>query len=143
MTPYECYWFPEYRYFSSDAEVQQALAAIGAEKSMYRCAAMAAFVVAPLIVATMLPLARLLQSFRLPPVIGHFALTLLGVLGLIAVILSPWSYWHTRRALRHYLADRGVAICVSCGYDLRGLDEARCSECFAAAEHLDWNDEVS
>lgn len=37
----------------------------------------------------------------------------------------------TRRALRAELCDRGVPLCVSCGYDLRGLRSPRCPECGA------------
>jgi hypothetical protein len=34
-----------------------------------------------------------------------------------------------RRLLREQLVARGVAICVACGYDLRGQIEPRCPEC--------------
>jgi hypothetical protein len=37
-----------------------------------------------------------------------------------------------RRSLRKQLANRGVAICVPCGYDLRGQAEPRCPECGVA-----------
>ena len=33
------------------------------------------------------------------------------------------------RELRCLLRERGVPICLHCGYDLRGLAEARCPEC--------------
>lgn len=34
-----------------------------------------------------------------------------------------------RRELRADLARRGLALCVNCGYDLRGQQELRCPEC--------------
>ncbi len=37
-----------------------------------------------------------------------------------------------RKSLRRQMADLGVPVCVPCGYDLRGLAEARCPECGAA-----------
>lgn len=36
---------------------------------------------------------------------------------------------HTQRSLRRQLVERGVPICVACGYDLRGQLEPRCPEC--------------
>ncbi|MBL8745889.1 MAG: hypothetical protein JNK58_05975 [Phycisphaerae bacterium] len=40
---------------------------------------------------------------------------------------------HQRRAVRRYLAERGITLCIPCGYDLRGLNAAadRCPECGA------------
>lgn len=35
-------------------------------------------------------------------------------------------------ALRKLLNDRGIPICMECGYDLRGLPEPRCPECGTA-----------
>ena len=34
-----------------------------------------------------------------------------------------------RRSLREQLVERGVPICLACGYDLRGQLEPRCPEC--------------
>ena len=34
-----------------------------------------------------------------------------------------------RRELRRELLERGMPVCASCGYDLRGQIEARCPEC--------------
>jgi hypothetical protein len=36
---------------------------------------------------------------------------------------------HMRGSLRVQLIKQGVPICLKCGYDLRGLDTARCPEC--------------
>lgn len=37
------------------------------------------------------------------------------------------------RVLRNYLCERGVPVCLRCGYDLRGQREQRCPECGAVA----------
>jgi hypothetical protein len=39
--------------------------------------------------------------------------------------------WHRPyiRFVRRYLQDHGVAVCLKCGYDLRGQTEPRCPEC--------------
>ncbi len=39
--------------------------------------------------------------------------------------------WHRpmQTYVRRQLLDRGVAVCLNCGYDLRGLTEPRCPEC--------------
>lgn len=64
--------------------------------------------------------------------------------GLVAFV-SIWSFfvppitwftdhWHRqalRRLIRLEMLDRGYAICVDCGYDLRGQQEPRCPECGA------------
>ncbi|NLX15275.1 MAG: hypothetical protein GXY44_16730 [Phycisphaerales bacterium] len=34
-----------------------------------------------------------------------------------------------RRFLREKLVEKGVPICIECGYDLRGQIEPRCPEC--------------
>jgi len=34
-----------------------------------------------------------------------------------------------RRSLREQLVDKGVPVCLECGYDLRGQLDARCPEC--------------
>ena len=36
-----------------------------------------------------------------------------------------------RKFLRRRLTERGIPICLKCGYDLRGLTEPRCPECGA------------
>lgn len=38
---------------------------------------------------------------------------------------------HARRGIRVFLLERGIALCLECGYDLRGLDAetACCPEC--------------
>ena len=33
------------------------------------------------------------------------------------------------RFVRRYLQERGIAVCLNCGYDLRGQRDPRCPEC--------------
>ncbi|MEC9372892.1 MAG: hypothetical protein VYC34_03575 [Planctomycetota bacterium] len=48
-----------------------------------------------------------------------------------AVFIASVHRRHTRRHIRMLLRKRGVAVCLRCGYDLRGLPEPdeRCPEC--------------
>ncbi len=57
-----------------------------------------------------------------------------GVIGGSAMLAVNWL-WRSkcRRFLRHELIARGVAICLKCGYDLRGQTTPRCPECGTAA----------
>jgi hypothetical protein len=49
---------------------------------------------------------------------------------LLALLATGWLWRRRiRRSLREQLQMRGVAICLVCGYDLRGQIQARCSEC--------------
>lgn len=56
-----------------------------------------------------------------------------GVTGGSGTVALTWLWRRQCRAfLREELVDRGVAICVKCGCDLRGQSVARCPECGAA-----------
>ncbi len=46
----------------------------------------------------------------------------------LCVVGWRWR-WFTRQKLRKELAARGIPICIRCGYDIRGLTDARCPEC--------------
>ena len=56
-------------------------------------------------------------------------------LSFVLIVLSGgvggvWLYSaSTRRRLREELNRRGIAVCMKCGYDLRGQVEQRCPEC--------------
>ena len=44
-------------------------------------------------------------------------------------ILLRWRRRSIQRNLRRQLIASGVPICIRCGYDLRGQEDARCPEC--------------
>ncbi len=58
----------------------------------------------------------------------------------ILVVFWPWSAWvygHVYvKPVRRALRERGIDLCISCGYDLRGTGEdvGRCPECGAERE---------
>ncbi len=61
------------------------------------------------------------------PLGGWFRLALMCICGLLGV---EYLWYRPRRQhLRRWLADRGVPICLRCGYDLSGQVEPRCPEC--------------
>ncbi len=51
--------------------------------------------------------------------------------GLIYWVIDFWFRRPMRKFIRLEMLDRGYAICVECGYDLRGQHEPRCPECGA------------
>ncbi len=57
--------------------------------------------------------------------------TLLYLAYVLAALSVPT--WFTRRAIRRelrvQLTQRGIPICIPCGYDLRGQTRPRCPEC--------------
>lgn len=101
--------------------------------------------------ATRMSFARIKKSRKWR--LSGLALVLLGMTGGVAIGLIPWRVTWLRpvimacwiqalslglgvawqgartRELRKLLRERGVPICLHCGYDLRGLTEARCPEC--------------
>jgi hypothetical protein len=67
---------------------------------------------------------------------GSYFAMLLGAVLLGGLLVSAESRLffraHWRRSLREQLVERGVPICLDCGYDLRGQVEPRCPECGTA-----------
>lgn len=51
--------------------------------------------------------------------------------GVIHWMIDFWFRRPMRKFIRLEMLDRGYAICVECGYDLRGQTEPRCPECGA------------
>lgn len=63
------------------------------------------------------------------PNMGAFILPSIAFAGLIMLRIRRHRL---DRSLREQLVQRGVPICLECGYDLRGQTEARCPECGTA-----------
>jgi len=61
--------------------------------------------------------------------VAAFAVTLPAAAALGRLLYGIRLRTRLRRELRKQLSDRGVLICLKCGYDLRGATSPRCSEC--------------
>lgn len=61
----------------------------------------------------------------------HWAVTLVVSLCVGGLVYA--AAWVTRRAVRRFLrvqlVNKGISICLTCGYQLRGQVEPRCPEC--------------
>jgi hypothetical protein len=62
---------------------------------------------------------------------GKFLRALAGAVGggLAFILMSWFLRARVRRSLRQQLFERGVPICVVCGYDLTGNESGVCPEC--------------
>lgn len=67
-------------------------------------------------------------SFPFPIAVAAMFLGFVNPFLFVRLVREPM-----RKSLRRQLAERGVPVCVPCGYDLRGLTERRCPECGAIA----------
>lgn len=94
-------------------------------------------------VATQAAIAISFPIFRPPWMPGWIMILLvLPVTLCFIVLMASMSRESARRAVRRYLLSRGVALCQSCGYDLRGLvlqppasdSTPRCPECGTAVD---------
>ena len=58
----------------------------------------------------------------------------------IMVFSWIWSAWIYRalyvKPVRRAMRDRGYDLCVSCGYDLKGIESPQCPECGAQREPM-------
>ena len=53
-----------------------------------------------------------------------------GITGVTGFFVITWFWRHRLRLfLRQQLVDRGIPVCLKCGYDLRGQIDPRCPEC--------------
>ena len=123
--------YPELARFASDTDRAAALETF--DKALWRrrsfWLALLLLWLSTLALAEVVPLA-------LPPALTgffsgknaiYFRSALLG-LSLVPAIQFLW-YRPRRQHLRRWLVDRGVPICLRCGYDLSGQVEPRCPEC--------------
>ncbi|MBN1347708.1 MAG: hypothetical protein JXQ73_33785 [Phycisphaerae bacterium] len=63
----------------------------------------------------------------MPPAVGGALAGFLGAMWPFFMVLVLRS--KVRVSLRRQLVERGIPICIRCGYDLRGQTEPRCPEC--------------
>jgi len=118
--------FPELSFFPSDKERNLAMrkayrpVILGPRYWLY--VIFAAVVSVPVGKAVLYYLHLLGIALNLGAVVG----------GLIGGFAGSAFYFFRRRiarSLRQQLRDRGVVLCIQCGYDLRGQTENRCPEC--------------
>jgi hypothetical protein len=68
------------------------------------------------------------------PLLLHMAVFCFGPLAFASAIFLVLFRERMRRSLRQQLVEQGHAICIQCGYDLRGQPEHRCPECGSDAQ---------
>lgn len=126
-----CRLFPEFRYFESRADVRKA-------ESAFMTTDQARIPGWPRVVLTFAifwgagetPTVVILTD--IPLLLGLLVNLLVNGGASVAVVFLTLKYILYRpyvRYLRWYLQNNGVAICLQCGYDLRGQTEPRCPEC--------------
>lgn len=129
-----CYkWYPELRLFDSDEEREKMLAE---SKSVWEIFIF--FFVILIVTPVILKLVHYMQQgvSRLLPGLGasyanrlFLVLMMSAALGLVMRVLLIPLRKRQQRVLREKLVEKGVPICIECGYDLRGQIEPRCPEC--------------
>lgn len=124
--------FPELARFASDEEARDAYrAGVQQARRSFR------FWLLLVVIYVALPAFLAVAFIGLPFVARAPVAVRSGVIAaLIAsggLVLFHWGLRKpVRSRLRRELAQRGVPVCVECGYDLRGQAEPRCPECGAA-----------
>lgn len=81
-----------------------------------------------LIVAPVMGIASWISRQSKVDVVPEF-IVIVSIAWLASIITGARDKARAQRRLRKYLSDHGVAICLECGYDLRGQVEPRCPEC--------------
>ena len=125
------FWYrvwPELRYFKSREEMREAKKAFRHDGPYRRRTWITTILIAVGAGAFSSVVSRWLVSLGLSWVQASLVnMVLCGIAG-AAMFLLLWRRPYTR-FVRRYLQDRGVAVCLKCGYDLRGQIEPRCPEC--------------
>jgi len=122
--------YPELNFLSSKAERRQLLSKARRESGNHPIVVLGALQIAIGIILFARPLARCLSLYLHLPSGQVASIAATAILAFITgMIFHVSSRSVIRRQIREELAARGVAICVRCGYDLRGSGEQRCPEC--------------
>ncbi|MCP3905407.1 MAG: hypothetical protein GY715_17415 [Planctomycetes bacterium] len=122
--------FPELALFPTDEEGRQALRRVRLRMIFRRQFYLAWAVAAVSCLAITVLLRTVLSGIGLP--ISYTTLKLILVLPVMipCVLLGIWvTNRHAQKMLRKELLDRGVPICVPCGYTLIGSPGPNCPEC--------------
>ncbi len=69
------------------------------------------------------------HAIQTAPALAHTLLTTLLYLAMGATALHFWWQPRFRKSIRRQLVQAGIAVCMKCGYDLRGQTQPRCPEC--------------
>ena len=122
---------PELRYFKSRGELRAAQRAFNSKAFAGRGFWFILLMLGAAAGGLGVPFLSWLQSFGLSGWLsGSINMTASMLFG-AAVGLFCWIRPYSR-FLRRYLQERGVAVCLKCGYDLRGQNQPRCPECGCA-----------
>lgn len=124
-----CRLYPELRYFKSREELRDAKRQFLRSRVLRRWYLL--FPVLLLLVVSIPGGAVFTKSLLVMGLPAPFAVAIntacFAFVGML-VFMSAWRRPYVR-FVRQYLQDRGVPVCLKCGYDLRGQTAPRCPEC--------------
>lgn len=127
------WWMPELLFFADDQQRREAVQR--AKKKAFQ--GPKGWIGVAVLVGTVMLICQLADRWLVPPGINGsllgrvLASSLIGfVCGTALGLVLGWLQLNRLRAdIRQQLLDAGVAVCLGCGYDLRGQTEPRCPEC--------------
>lgn len=125
------FWYrycPEWRHFKTRAELREAKRAFQNRNAKRRRLLVPIIVIAALSGGLSHVAVRWLISHGLSWWLASLINMLCWAIITAAVVVFFWRRPYIR-FVRQYLQERGVAICLKCGYDLRGQVKPRCPEC--------------
>jgi hypothetical protein len=120
--------YPELRHFKSREELREAKRCFRRYGLRQRRIRLMVLIMAPVACGLSLLGVRWLRSFGLDIWLVTSINTAFWALVGASASLFLWHRPYVR-FVRQYLQDRGVAVCLRCGYDLSGQSELRCPEC--------------